>query len=200
MNISHGVMHLFYQWRYFTGKTPWDTNVTPPELVELIEHKHLPPGRALDLGCGTGTNALYLAAHGFEVIGVDYVPRAIEVARRKAQQQNARVEFRTADVLNPGAFAAPFDLILDIGCFHSLAPQARAQYADNLRCWTRPGSRFMLYAFFPRQFFGRTLGVTRAELENLLARDFVLLQYADDEKSAWYRWEHASQAKNAKLE
>src|SRR5436305_11263245 len=85
--ISRLIMRVFYQWRYFTGKTPWDTNVTPPEVVEWVEHEDAPRGRALDLGCGTGTNALYLAQHGFEVVGVDFVSRAIATARRKAQAQ-----------------------------------------------------------------------------------------------------------------
>ena len=183
------VMRLFYQWRYWTGKTPWDTNVTPPEVVALIEQEQFPSGRALDLGCGTGTNALYLAQHGFDVIGVDYVPRAIDAARRKAQQRNVRVEFRTADVLAPGNFETPFDLILDIGCFHSLDSNGQMRYADNVRTWTHHGSLVLMYAFFPRKLFGRSLGVTCAEMEKLFGDAFLLLKYANDEKSAWYRWE-----------
>lgn len=192
-NLSDGVprlvMRVFYQWRYFRGKTPWDTNITPPEVVELIEREKFPSGRALDLGCGTGTNSIYLARHGFEVIGVDFVGRALEMARSKAQVQNVRVEFRAADVLAPGEFGKAFDLILDIGCFHSIDPSGRVRYADNARQWTHPGSLLMLYAFFPRKFFGRSIGVTRDEMEKLFAVDFVLRNYADDGKSAWYRWE-----------
>lgn len=187
--VSHILMRVFYQWRYFTGKTPWDTNITPPEVVELIEHEQYPRGRALDLGCGTGTNALYLAQHGFEVVGIDFVSRAIAAARTKAQAQNARVEFRAGDVLSPGPFANPFDLILDIGCFHSINPDGRIRYAQNARDWTKPGSILMVYAFFPRDFMGRTIGLTRDEMTTLFADTFVLQRYAADEKSAWYRWQ-----------
>src|SRR5215212_4846868 len=101
MPFSRLFMRLFFHWRYFTAKTPWDTNVTPPEVVQLVEREQYQTGRALDLGCGTGTNAIYLAKHGFDTLGVDYVASAIETARHKAQAQNVRVEFRAADVLAP---------------------------------------------------------------------------------------------------
>lgn len=187
--ISGLFMWVFFQWRYLTGKASWDTHITPPEVMELIEQEHFMRGRALDLGCGTGTNALYLAQHGFEVVGVDFVSRAINTARRKAQAQNVRVEFRAADVLSPGAFADPFDLILDIGCFHAIDASGRSRYAQNARNWTKPGSLLMIYAFFPREFMGRTLGATRDEMNALFGDAFVLQRYADDENSAWYRWQ-----------
>jgi cyclopropane fatty-acyl-phospholipid synthase-like methyltransferase len=189
MNVSHVVMRIFYQWRYFRGQTPWDTNITPPELVELIQAEKFPPGRALDLGCGTGTNAIYLAKHGWQTLGIDYVPRAIDAARAKAKAQNVSVEFRAADVLAPGALPAPFDLILDIGCFHALDANGRARYAQNVKAWTQRGSLLLMYAFFPRHFLGRTMGVARAEMDKLWSANFILQKYADDGKSAWYRWQ-----------
>src|SRR6476660_4677670 len=67
-----------YRWMYRTGRTPWDTGVTPPEVVDLIEGPSaVAPGRAIDLGCGTGTNVRYLAEHGWDATGVDAVPAAI---------------------------------------------------------------------------------------------------------------------------
>lgn len=73
----------FFDLRYLRGRAPWDTGVTPPEVVDLIEGARLPPGRALDLGCGTGTNTIYLARHGWEVVGVDFSAVAIRRARRR---------------------------------------------------------------------------------------------------------------------
>lgn len=185
--IPRLIMRGFYNWRYLRGATPWDTNITPPEVVQLIEQEKFPPGRALDLGCGTGTNALYLAKHGFDVIGIDYVTRAIETARHKALAQNARVDFRAADVLSL-SFDQLFDYILDIGCFHSIDPAGRERYAENIRRWTHDGSVFMTYAFFPFHALGRVMGISRAEMERLFAKHFFLTTYADDGKSAWYRW------------
>src|SRR5512139_1990657 len=70
---------------YLEGKPPWDSGITPPELVALVEGADAPPaGRALELGCGTGTNATYLARHGWEVVAVDLIDRAVQQAREKA--------------------------------------------------------------------------------------------------------------------
>src|SRR6266511_3280582 len=75
-----------YGFLYRTGRTPWDTGVTPPEVVELVEGKTpLPPGRALDLGCGTGNEVAYLARHGWTATGVDLVQVAIDRAASRIE-------------------------------------------------------------------------------------------------------------------
>lgn len=189
VGVPRIMQRIRFNLRYFFGNTPWDTQVTPPEVVELIETEKFLPGRALDLGCGTGTNAIYLAQHGFEVIGVDFVSRAIQTARRKAQTAGVQVEFRCADVLAPGSLGKPFDFILDIGCFHNLDPYGQVRYADNTRRWTHQGSLLLLYVFFPLKIGARMVGVTREQMEKLFASDYNLIRYADDGKSAWYRFE-----------
>ena len=75
-----------FEQKYLAGDPPWDTGVTPPELVALVEGDNLLPGRALDFGCGTGTNCLYLAQHGWRAVGVDFSPLAIERAKHKTRQ------------------------------------------------------------------------------------------------------------------
>ena len=75
-----------FDLRYLLDQPPWDTEITPPEVVELVEGEGPSPGRALDLGCGTGTNCVYLARHGWEVVGVDFSVLAIRPARRKARR------------------------------------------------------------------------------------------------------------------
>jgi methylase of polypeptide subunit release factors len=83
---------------YRAGKPPWDTGVTPSELVALVEGPGaLPPGRALELGCGTGTNATYLARHGWEVVAVDLIDRAVEQARAKAAAAGTVVRLLCGD-------------------------------------------------------------------------------------------------------
>ena len=77
--------HPSWNDSYASGEPlPWDTGTPDPMLVELIEARAITLGRALDVGCGSGTNAIYLAEHGFEVVGVDISPVAIENARAKA--------------------------------------------------------------------------------------------------------------------
>lgn len=124
---------------------PWDTQVSPPELLEYIENN--PPGRALDLGCGTGTNVITLAQHGWQAVGVDYVKRAIQDASYKSAQAGVQAEFIAEDVTKLEKVSGLFDLVLDIGCFHSLADKEKQRYINNLERLTRPGSTLLLYGF-----------------------------------------------------
>ena len=81
---------------WYLRRPPWDSGIVPPEVVDFIcTH---PPGRALDLGCGTGTSSLALAKAGWQVTGVDFVPRAIRIARAKAKAAGVSVDFRVGDV------------------------------------------------------------------------------------------------------
>ncbi len=184
---QHWVYRLFY-----LRKPPWDTGVTPPEVLRLIEEEGIARGRALDLGCGTGTNAIYLAQNGFEVVGVDYVPRAIAQAREKARQAGVEPRFYVGDVTDLSFLGDEhFDLVLDIGCFHGLAEDTRPAYARGLAKRTRPGGRYLLYAFQPRKFLFRRMGLTRPEVEQLLGvwfhiRDVEGGMDPTGSGSAWY--------------
>ena len=136
--------HIYFNLLYFR-KPPWDTQVSPPELIEFIETH--PPGRALDLGCGTGTNVITLAQSGWQVVGVDFVKRAIQSARRKADQVGVSAEFVVSDVTRLEKVDGDFDLVLDIGCFHSLDTRERDSYLQNLERFTKPGSIFLVDSF-----------------------------------------------------
>jgi SAM-dependent methyltransferase len=104
----------------------------------------------LDLGCGTGTNALYLAAHGWEVVGVDFSEPAIEAARSKAAGE-AAVRFVQGDVtrLRDLGIDGPFDLVLDIGCFHSVGRRRRGAYARGAARVARPDAVLAIFAWGP---------------------------------------------------
>ena len=88
-------MKLFYDAWYRLGTPPW-VGSARPELVELVESGRLRPGRAIDLGCGEGDNAIFLAQHGFEVTALDYAPSAIAKARRKAISSTREIKDRRA--------------------------------------------------------------------------------------------------------
>ena len=80
-----GMPYPSWNDRYASGEPlPWDSGTPDPMLIEMVESRAIAPGRTLDVGCGTGTNAIYLADHGFEVMGVDLSPVAIEQARARA--------------------------------------------------------------------------------------------------------------------
>ena len=162
-----GLRRLFFSlWYLF--RPPWDTGVSPPELMEFIGGH--PPGRALDLGCGTGTNVITLAQHGWEATGVDFVGWAVRAARRKARQAGVDVDLRVGDVTEASTLAGPYDLVLDMGCFHSLPPEGRRRYAANVERLLAPEGTYMLYVFLKSDGDGPGPGVSDAELAALPLR------------------------------
>jgi cyclopropane fatty-acyl-phospholipid synthase-like methyltransferase len=135
---------IFYFFSYF-GKPPWDTGISPPELLDFL-HNH-PSGKALDLGCGTGTNTITMARHGWSVTGIDFMSKAIRQARRKTQQAGLQINYQVDDVTQFNPLTGPFDLILDMGCFHNLTAQAKKVYQSKLSQWLAPEATFLLYGF-----------------------------------------------------
>jgi SAM-dependent methyltransferase len=117
---------------YATGQLPWDTGVPDEQLVSAVEKGVISPGRTLEVGCGTGTNALWLAQRGFDVVAVDVSPLAIEAARKKAPP-GARCEFAVLDFLVDDPPRAPFDFVFDRGCFHIFdEEETRARFAARV--------------------------------------------------------------------
>lgn len=158
---------LLYNLMYLLpGRPPWDTGISPPELLEFVQQ--YPPGKALDLGCGTGTNAITLARAGWEVTGVDFAPRAVRAARRKARQAGLDIDFRVGNAAKPSVIG-PFDLVLDIGCFHSLSRRDREDYAKNLDLLIAEGGTYLLYLFF-RQPGESGPGLTEEDIDTLSGR------------------------------
>lgn len=173
----------------YLSKPPWDTGVSPPELLDFIAQH--PAGRALDLGCGSGTNALTLARAGWQVTGVDFVPRAIRQAKQKARNENLQVEFLLADVTHLPPFSAPFDLVLDIGCFHSLG-ERKANYLAQLENLLTPGGTWLVYAFMASAPHPTAPGLAEADL-SLIPASLTLVWRQDgtergERPSAWFAY------------
>jgi SAM-dependent methyltransferase len=187
--------NLRFRLMYRRGLTPWDSGVPPPELIEVIEGKRrLPTGRALDVGCGTGTTTVYLASHGWQVTGVDFVPRAIRAARTKAAAAQLSVAFLVGDVtrLHEYPIEPGFDLLFDQGCFHSLPEAAQPAYAREVTRMAGSGATYLLYAFGRqpearrRRFFPK--GITPDEVRARFS-DFELVEArpgTDPFGSHWY--------------
>ena len=139
------IRRLHFELRYLLGAAPWDTGISPPELMSFIRSN--PAGTGLDMGCGTGTNALTLARHGWKVTGVDFSTQAIARARRKARKEGLEITFVQGDVSALDELEGPFDLCLDIGCYHSLSASIREGYAERLGRLLRRGGTYLLYSF-----------------------------------------------------
>jgi SAM-dependent methyltransferase len=142
-------MGIVYRLMYAVGFTPWDRAVAIP-LRELIEGPNaLPAGRALDLGCGMGTKSVYMATHGWDVTGVDFVPRALKEARRRADAAGVKVDFREGDVTRLGdlGLTPGYSLLFDFGCYHGLNRDQRARYAEGVTALAAPGATLLMMAF-----------------------------------------------------
>lgn len=132
--------------RYTTGQVPWDDVLPPPEVQNLVAS--LPPGRALDLGCGYGRTSIYLAQQGWQVDGVDFVPQAIAEAKQRADAAGvlARIQFHVGSVADLHFVTGPYNLAVDVGCMHSLSTQLQESYRDELLRLLRPGAAYLLFA------------------------------------------------------
>ena len=149
----------------YLTKPRWDTGISPPELLDFIRSR--PPGRALDLGCGTGTNVVTLAQHGWQATGVDFVHSAIRTARRKARLSNVQAKFYTGDVTRLDYLNTPFDLILDIGCFHALSAAQQSIYLQNIQRLLSVQGTYLLYAFINDTQDLSASGLTSSDLDHI---------------------------------
>ena len=133
-------------YRYPFIPIPWETG--PREgLVNLVESGRAKPCRAIDLGCGTASNVVYLAQHGFDVTGVDFASSAITKARQKAEAAGLKAEFVVDDLTNLYNVTGSFDFLVDAGVLDVLQIKFRDHYVQNLLPLTHPGSRFFLYGW-----------------------------------------------------
>jgi len=155
---------LWFNLSYYQ-KPVWDTGISPQELLSFIA-AHI-PGKALDLGCGTGTNVITLAKSGWQVTGVDFAPPAIRIAKKKAQHLGIKVELLVDDVTRLDSISGCFDLILDMGCFHSLTSKDHPKYLANIDRLLAPTGTFLLYVFFKSQDGEQGPGVTENDMTNL---------------------------------
>src|SRR5215468_8716410 len=146
------------------SRPPWDIGRPQPAFVRLADDGLL-SGRVLDAGCGSGEHALLAAARGADVVGVDISPRAIEQARRKADERRLAVRFEVADALSLGELGLTFDTVIDSGLFHVFDDADRARYVTSLAGVLAPGGTCYLMCFSAHQ--PGTTGPRRVRREEL---------------------------------
>ena len=136
-----------FEERYKTGDTPWDHDSPDKNLVDMVAHGLIPECKALDIGCGTGSNAIWLARQHFTVTGCDLSQTAIEIAREKASGSNVDCTFLVADFLEDPIPGASFGFVFDRGCFHSVgADKERRQFAENVSACLEAGGLWLTMA------------------------------------------------------
>jgi ubiquinone/menaquinone biosynthesis C-methylase UbiE len=134
----------------YQEQAPWDIPGPQPAIAGL-EKTGAIKGSVLDLGCGTGENALYLAARAHEVWGIDFVPAAIERARAKAEQRGLAVHFQVGDALQLDLLGRTFDTVIDCGLFHTFNDEERSVFVRKLAQVLRPGGEYHVLCFSDRE-------------------------------------------------
>jgi SAM-dependent methyltransferase len=164
--VHNFLRRLLFQYWYFR-QPPWDTGVSPPELFEFLEKQE--PGRAIDIGCGTGTNVITLARAGWRVTGVDFAPRAVKLARQKLKREGIQAELFVRDGI----------------------PQAnRTHYLRQLDRILAPSGYWLMYGFLKPEG-GTGTGLTESEIGWIAERLTLLSRRSgmDDGRakpSAWF--------------
>lgn len=132
--------HPPWNENYAEGNLPWDTGEADPQLVRFVEAGGVKPGRGLEVGSGTGTDAIWLAERGFDMLGLDVAPLAVERARARAGGR-ARCRFEVADFLATAPAADAYDFVYDRGCWHVFdEPAERARFAARVAATLKPGA------------------------------------------------------------
>ena len=130
--------------RYKDGDVPWDDELPPPEVIELVSN--LTPGRALDLGSGYGRAAIFMAKLGWQVDAIEFIPDAAANAAVRAREAGVSPRFHIASVLDLEFLSGGFDLALDVGCGHNLGEDGLVNYCELLRSLIRTGGFFLIFA------------------------------------------------------
>jgi SAM-dependent methyltransferase len=127
------------------NQLPWYSSRPSPWLVRAVRNRWIrPPGPIVDIGCGAGTNVLWLSSKGFRATGVDLAGGAIDAARRRATRRGSSAVFREGSALSMPFRRSAFGAAMDNGCFHTLPWVQRAQYAAEVARVVRPGGAFLL--------------------------------------------------------
>ena len=182
MNFLRRLQFSFWYFR----NPPWNSGITPPELFEFIQSH--PAGRAIDIGCGTGTNVITLAKTGWQVTGFDFAARAIQIAKRKAKKANVQASLFTDDATRMKNVTGQFDLALDLGCFHTL--ENKADYLTQLDRILAPNGFWLMYGFLA----STTPGIADSDLSMISTQALTLLSRRDgfdkrERPSAWFLYQ-----------
>jgi SAM-dependent methyltransferase len=176
------VMQKFYNNAKSPKDIPWHRDDPEQFLVDVIK-KRGKPGRALDLGCGTGSYSVYMAKQGFDVTGLDMFSKALEMGRARAKAEGVNVKWVQSDLFS---WQPPekFDLILDSGCLHSLVGGNLNRYKVQLLSWLAPGGDYVLGHWGKKHPFDwLPIGPrrrSRAKIESLLTPELKEVHYQQD--------------------
>ena len=201
MSNIYNTNQPWWERAYQTGqyRSLWDFKHPSPELVAFIASGVIPEnGNCLDVGCGSGNEAIFLAQCGYNVTGIDFSKKALEIADKKAKTENVEIKWLSKNITDTGLKSETFDFINDRGCFHHINENERQQYADEMCRLLKPGGHLLIRGsrnkkseeegfviinkecidrFFNKSFFkrGPVLPITYISDTGLLEANIVIL-------------------------
>ncbi len=129
--------------RYVTNDMPWNSGLPSLQLATILKKHNINPCRALDLGCGTGTNSLFLAKEGFEVTGVDCAAEALIIAQKRSDEEGQQIDFIETDLSQWNPQFEPFNFIFDRGCFHCVRKTGLEGFLKMLKNVSQSGTYYL---------------------------------------------------------
>jgi SAM-dependent methyltransferase len=198
----------FYKFAYRVGFTPWESADLERPVAEQIsamfdreESERQPPyGQALDLGCGSGPHAVALASRGWQVTGIDIVPKALQIARERAREAGVKVRFVQGDVtaLRAAGVGSGFRLVLDFGTVHGLKDARRQAVGREVSAVAAPDATLLIFTFSPGRRGPIARGMSRKDIEaafptwkvtdeEAYALDIQLPPFVTRADPRWYR-------------
>jgi SAM-dependent methyltransferase len=168
-----------YKLMYRLGVAPWEWRDVPETWGPLFEAENAPPpGRALDVGCGTGRDAVYLTKQGWRVTGIDFSGEALAKAKKRAAREGVEADFRQGDVgrLSEFGLEPGYTLLYDFGCIQGLPDEARRGAARGLSELAAPGATLLVFAFKAGRHLFLPRGMDQPDLVSLLGNDWDLEQ------------------------
>ncbi len=188
----------FWEESYRTGNIPWNSEQPNRELVRLVENRIITPCKVLDIGCGTGTNSIWLAINGFSALGIDISTKAVEIAGEKSLKAESNARFLTMNAMELSSLGDKFDLAIDMGCYHSGAFQGELshKYANLVHNILKEDGRFFLACFSPKEPpWGGPRRISLTELEKVFTPyfDFTEIRHTqwravDEREGPWSWW------------
>lgn len=168
-SIAFHFQKFYFNLSYKFGFAEWDVNRAQPDLIGLVKQGKLNGQTILDIGCGSGDNAIYLATQGFSVTGIDYAAKGIQLAKMRAEKVRQKINFYVADAFSLNQFDKQFDIVIDYGLYHNIPLEKIDLYLTNVKRVLKPNGQFIIQSFgesSPKSKFGPRQ-VTELELRQI---------------------------------
>ena len=160
---------------YKKGEWPWETFKPEKHLADLFKKNKIPKGKALDMGCGLGTHAIFLAKQEMNVKAFDLSEKAIEIARERAEKEKVKVDFFVQDVNNVNFKENEFDFVFDRGLFHHLNSKEKKHYLEKLVFFLKKNGKYQLIAFSSKNT-GFEKALSEKEVKEFFKKHFKVLE------------------------